>query len=178
MDKIIYLPPEKKITMNTEKKTKKRIITFHHTWKSNITPEDQLKLIETIHTSSTDGSSPEVVEPVVQKQIHQKIMGYKYQDIHNTIFNETEFIGFGQVVELLYLSKLTCYYCQNSVQILYDYVREPNQWTLERLDNKRGHNHNNVVVSCLRCNLRRRTMYHERYLYTKQIGKQEIIKLS
>jgi hypothetical protein len=44
------------------------------------------------------------------------------------------------------------------------------QWTLERIDNDLGHNKNNVEIACLNCNLRRRTMYHERYLFTKELN--------
>jgi len=56
------------------------------------------------------------------------------------------------------------------VHILYENVREPLQWTLERIDNDFGHNKNNVEIACLNCNLRRRTMYHERYLFTKELS--------
>ena len=55
------------------------------------------------------------------------------------------------------------------VNVLYKNVREPLQWTLERIDNDYGHNHDNVTIACLECNLRRRTMYHERYVFTKQL---------
>ena len=58
---------------------------------------------------------------------------------------------------------------------MYEYVREPKQWTLERLDNAYGHNKNNVVISCLSCNIRRRTMASEKYVQTKQMAK--IVKL-
>ena len=47
------------------------------------------------------------------------------------------------------------------------------QWSLERIENQYGHNKENVEIACLSCNLGRRTMYHERYLFTKQL---EIIK--
>ena len=33
-------------------------------------------------------------------------------------------------------SKKKCYYCNNPVLVLYEYVREPRQWTVERIDNK------------------------------------------
>jgi hypothetical protein len=65
---------------------------------------------------------------------------------------------------------MECYYCRKKVKILYEYVREEDQWTLERIDNKRGHNNDNVEIACLSCNLRRRTMYHERYVFTKQMN--------
>ena len=66
--------------------------------------------------------------------------------------------------------KNKCYYCKENVNVLYEIVREPKQWTLERLDNSFGHNHDNVVIACLNCNVRRRTMYHERYVFTKQLN--------
>jgi hypothetical protein len=44
------------------------------------------------------------------------------------------------------------------------------QWTLDRIDNDVGHNADNVVVSCLECNLKRGTMDSDRFKYGKQIG--------
>ena len=70
---------------------------------------------------------------------------------------------------------MICYYCKEETQIMYEYVREPKQWTLERLDNSVGHNRNNVVISCLRCNVRRRCMKPEKYIQTKELT--HIIKL-
>jgi hypothetical protein len=56
------------------------------------------------------------------------------------------------------------------MKILYEHVREPKQWSLERIDNDYGHNKNNVEIACLSCNLRRKTMYHERFIFTKQLN--------
>ena len=56
------------------------------------------------------------------------------------------------------------------VEILYEKVREPKQWTLDRIDNRYGHNKENVLIACLDCNVRRKTMYHERYAFTKQLN--------
>ena len=72
-------------------------------------------------------------------------------------------------------SNMICYYCKEETMLMYEYVREPKQWTLERLDNSFGHNNDNVVISCLTCNLRRKTMASERYIKTKAMAK--IIKL-
>jgi 5-methylcytosine-specific restriction endonuclease McrA len=105
----------------------------------------------------------------IQQQIRQKIYGYKYQDIEKGIYSEGEFIRESQVVDLLKTSH-TCYYCKEPVLLLYEYVRDSKQWTLERIDNKRGHNADNIVVACLGCNLRRKTMYHERFVFTKQLN--------
>jgi hypothetical protein len=132
---------------------------------------------ENICLSDENHSSLEESRILLQKQIMQKLTGYKCQDIHNGIFHETEFIDFEKTIQLLHQSELSCYYCKHPVIMLYDYVREPGQWTLERLDNKKGHNYDNVVISCLKCNLRRRTMFHGRYLFTKEMEQNKIIKI-
>ena len=79
------------------------------------------------------------------------------------------------VINLFKTSEMNCYYCKAKAEIMYEYVREPKQWTLERLDNTLGHNRDNVVIACLSCNLRRRTMAKERYLQTKAMA--NIVKL-
>ena len=80
----------------------------------------------------------------------------------------TEFIDISFVISKL-IECPTCYYCKDNVQLIYEFVREPKQWTLDRIDNSHGHNRNNVEISCLRCNLRRRIMHHERFVFTKQL---------
>ena len=47
--------------------------------------------------------------------------------------------------------------------------RDPKQWTLDRIDNTMGHNTNNVLISCLACNLKRRNRTVEKFLFTKQL---------
>lgn len=112
---------------------------------------------------------------LLRSQIKRKLHSYKCQDKTKTLKeDENEFMDVECVLKLLQESKNTCYYCKLCVKLFYEKVREPIQWTLERLDNSLGHNTNNCVISCLKCNLSRRTMYHERYTLTKQL--QNIIK--
>ena len=59
---------------------------------------------------------------------------------------------------------------------MYENVREPKQWTLERLNNNFGHNCDNVVIACLNCNLKRRCIDSERYIKTKEMSK--VVKLN
>jgi hypothetical protein len=54
--------------------------------------------------------------------------------------------------------------------LFYENVREPKQWSLERIDNKEGHNYGNVEIACLSCNIGRRTMYQDRFIFTKQLS--------
>jgi hypothetical protein len=48
-------------------------------------------------------------------------------------------------------------------------VREMQQWTLDRIDNDKGHFSDNVEISCLECNLKRKKQNSEKFLFTKQI---------
>jgi hypothetical protein len=105
----------------------------------------------------------------IEQQIRQKLGGYKAQDIKKDKYDESGFIKHDQVLQLMLESKNLCFYCKEKVYVLYENVREPKQWTLERIDNDHGHNIDNVVIACLGCNLRRRTMHYERYLFTKQL---------
>lgn len=106
----------------------------------------------------------------IRQQIIQKIYGYKSQDLLKSKFDESKFVDFAKILEMMLGNNLKCYYCNQSVLVLYEYVREPRQWTVERINNKFGHNKDNIEIACLNCNLHRRTMYHERYLFTKNLN--------
>ena len=54
--------------------------------------------------------------------------------------------------------------------ILYEKTREQKQWTLDRINNDIGHNTDNVVISCLECNLKRRKTNQSAFLFTKQLN--------
>jgi len=106
---------------------------------------------------------------VATRMLADKLRGYRAQDIHKELYSESEFISRTILIDLLIRCNLTCFYCKEPVKMVYEEVRDPKQWTLERIDNSRGHNSDNVEIACLTCNLRRRTMYHERYVLTKQM---------
>jgi len=111
----------------------------------------------------------DVIYTLMCSEIRKKISGYKSQDIKKDKYNETKFIDEGFITNKLLESDFNCYYCRCDVFVLYKAVRAPNQWSVERLNNDSGHNTDNVVISCLSCNLKRKTMYHERFRFTKQI---------
>ena len=105
----------------------------------------------------------------IHQQIKNKIHSYRSQDIEKNILDEENLADLSGVLMKLSDAGYTCYYCKDPVQLLYENVREPKQWTLERIDNKKGHILDNVEIACLSCNLRRRTMKVERYVMTKNI---------
>jgi len=105
----------------------------------------------------------------IKRHMSMKLNSYKTQDQKNDIYNSECFTDINYVMELLRKSEMRCFYCKDRVQLLYKHVREPKQWTLERINNDIGHNKGNIEIACLKCNLRRRCMYHERFLFTKQM---------
>ena len=65
---------------------------------------------------------------------------------------------------------MLCFYCKCETYILYEIVREHNQWTIDRIDNSLGHNNDNFVISCLGCNIKRRKTNSDKFLFTKQLN--------
>ena len=170
--KILIVETTKKIKI--EKPKKKRIVTQSINWENAIQElekmDDEISIEETI-----DPADDNHLCKLLLQQIKKKISSYLAQDRNKKKVDVELFVNVQDVINLFKTSKMICYYCKERVQIMYEYVREPKQWTLERLDNDFGHNRNNVTIACLRCNLRRRTMAKERYLQTKEMTK--IIKL-
>lgn len=148
---------------------KKRIVSKTDDWKNidshNRELENQYKFVEDTN----------IIPDIVSRELRKKISSYKSQDRRKNIYNDDEFIDFDFVINLFKETQLKCYYCDKQVFVIYDNVRESKQWTIERIDNRIGHNKNNSVMACLDCNLRRRCMYHERYIMTKKLS---LVKLS
>lgn len=182
-----------KMEVELEKEKSKRVITNTKQWnflESDLEPTNQLNLIKQImdmvkgiiqNSSSQDCYISDLFDTNLQhkivfikQQISNKIYGYRNQDLLKSKYDESKFVDFAKILEMMLANDLKCYYCNNPVLVLYEYVREPKQWTVERIDNKFGHNKDNIEIACLNCNLHRRTMHHERYLFTKNLN---IIKL-
>ena len=121
------------------------------------TSEKQLVLLE------------QATEPLIKTEIDHKISAYKHQDVLKRLFISDEFITFDYVKQMILTCKLCCHYCKEQTLILYQNVREMNQWTLDRINNFLGHNVGNVVISCLKCNLNRRNLNSDKFLFTKQM---------
>jgi len=163
-------PPKQEKPQKTEPKIRqKRIVTNTAKWTLQ-DPEIQFQFIQQIYEKTKNEIYDEPTKKLILQQISQKISGYRSQDVEKNIYSDSEFVDLNKVLEIMVSCRNECFYCKNMVHVLYEYVREPKQWTLERIDNKFGHNKTNVVIACLECNLHRRTMYHERYLFTKQLN--------
>ena len=104
----------------------------------------------------------------VKREVERKLSGYKNQDIKKKKLSD-KLISYEECLEKLVISKLKCYYCKTDCLLTYENVREQSQWTLDRIDNSIGHEKDNVVICCLKCNLKRRTTDDEKFKFTKQM---------
>lgn len=107
---------------------------------------------------------------IITQQINQKIAGYKNQDIIKTILDADNFIVFTDIVTRMNKCQLKCYYCKQEMVVLYDVSREMKQWSVDRIDNNKGHNKDNFHLACLECNLQRRKQSDDKFLFTKQLN--------
>lgn len=107
---------------------------------------------------------------IVKRELNKKISGYKQQDIKKNKFISDSFINQEELIEKLVISKLKCYYCKEKVLLIYEFLREMRQWTLDRLDNRFQHSSENCVISCLQCNLQRRCLDDKKFKFTKQMN--------
>jgi len=149
----------------------KRVVTVLQKWMfSNLqlSFEKQKEYLKQIQENLVPEENQRICKVILQ-QIQQKLYGYRAQDISKRLYLEEKMIDVERTIDKLVECDLKCFYCNCEIQVIYEYVREPRQWTLERIENTAGHNTDNVVIACLHCNLHRRTMYHERYLFTKQM---------
>ena len=103
------------------------------------------------------------------KAIDRKIIGYKYQDNKKNIHNTTTIISLQEAKQKLIDCDLKCAYCTKNVKIIYRIVRDPLQWTLDRIDNKKNHSNTNTIISCLHCNLKRRNINKEKFEFTQNM---------
>ena len=103
------------------------------------------------------------------KDIKTKLASYAQQDKLKNIFSANEFTTFKEVINLLYDANMDCHYCKKKVKVVYKYKRMQEQWTLDRINNSKGHVKDNLVISCLHCNLKRRCLNSDKYLFTKTL---------
>lgn len=152
---------------------RKRVITTHKKWtfsESDFLPDAQINLAKILlDCVSNDRIISDPKLTIILRMLSDKLRSYRAQDMAKNHYSEDEFISMQSLMELILRANNSCFYCKETVKLIYEEVRDPKQWTLERIDNTRGHNTNNVELACLACNLRRRTMYHERYILTKQM---------
>lgn len=108
-------------------------------------------------------------ESAIHSELKKKYNSYKQQDKLKHRYDPKLHITYKEMIDKLYHCRLKCYYCQCDVCIIYDKKKTNDQWSLERFDNNLGHYNDNTCISCLKCNLQRRTNNHEYFKFSKQL---------
>ena len=109
------------------------------------------------------------IQSLFKSELIHKIQGYKGQDVRKEIHQPETLINLEQVLDKLVACHLQCVYCSKPVFILYKNVREPTQWTLDRIDNDLSHTAENTCIACLKCNLQRRLIDNDKFTFTKKL---------
>jgi len=149
-----------------KRKNRKRICVETEKWKKTvpgtILSSSVLQLDELMDMSGN-------IALIMKQQIMRKICGYKSQDQEKGLYDKEQFIDFNNVRETIIKENMLCYYCHKPVYILYEIVREKKQWSIDRIDNAKGHNNDNFVIACLECNLHRRCRKADEFLFTSEL---------
>lgn len=141
------------------------------TW--NINDDDlnhimQLDILNTIHKSPIASHNKKYISTFITN-LKNKLSSYKQQDLLKKKYNLSTFVTYEQTLQLLVESNLLCHYCHKEIYILYKRVREMSQWSLDRIDNDIGHDFGNLVISCLKCNLKRRRINKNFFMFTRNM---------
>jgi hypothetical protein len=132
----------------------------------------QLNMVRRLYIIGTDYVDSNT--SLFLSELNHKIQGYKGQDVKKEIHDQGTLINREHVLEKLVGSQLSCCYCSIPILVLYKNVREPMQWTLDRIDNTLGHTRDNTCISCLKCNLQRRVMAVDKFTFTKKLKIQKL----
>jgi hypothetical protein len=155
------------------RKGERRIATMNSKWDNNVNSDlisstsQQMCILRQIADST--GSGVPGAGQFHSRQISRKLSGYYAQDVKKGFFDADSAITLEQTVDLLLQANLLCFYCREPVKFIYETVRDPRQWTLERIHNQCPHTATNVVLACLQCNLKRRVQHSEKFAQSKQM---------
>jgi hypothetical protein len=163
---------------NREKQIPKirKIVSKYDISMEDLDFKKQFELLQEMYKDLTVINSENEITPnfkekqVIFQEITKKINSYKQQDLIKKIHNQDLFINYQVIVEKLIECEMKCYYCNCEMFILYEFVREFNQWTVDRIDNNKGHNNDNFVLSCFNCNIKRRNKASDKFLFTKNLA--------
>ena len=132
--------------------------------------DKQMKLINDISKMNLENNIDDEITKIAIQEINKKICSYKHQDIIKKKLDMDLFIDFNCIIDKMIECELKCRYCKSAISVLYDRSREMKQWSVDRIDNDKGHNKDNFHLACLDCNLKRRRRTDEKFLFTKQLS--------
>jgi len=135
-----------------------------------VNAKSQYQLLCTLHYGGHLPDSDVESLNFLAKEITRKVSGYKQQDVKRNLYDPNTLITTHQIRKKLIDETITCCFCNNHVSLLFDTVRDMNQWTLDRIDNNVGHSDKNTKIACLKCNLQRRRLDYDSFHWTKNLS--------
>jgi hypothetical protein len=141
------------------------VIPFDQQW--NFLLQLSSELEETKKEQEIVDVEKEKICKYIKQEIKKKITSYRSQDFKKQVYDETNFIDYPFLIKKMIETHMKCFYCQCNLFIFYDQVREKYQWTMDRIDNQKGHVKDNFVLSCFACNIKRRCQQLEKFHFTK-----------
>lgn len=171
--KSIEIQGKNNIKKITGQEQKRNIIEINNI--NSLDYKKELEIVNNLYLNNQINTEYYKEYSFIKSEIQKKISNYKSQDIKKDIFNKNLLINLDELLEKLVISKLKCFYCKNNVKILYEIIRDPNQWSLDRIDNDLCHSCDNTVISCLKCNLQRRITDHKKFNFTKNLRLKKMV---
>ncbi len=149
---------------NKKETKRKTVLKIKTNVKKTLNNKSQIELLNKLYLNEDyDGIE------FMKKEVERKIQSYKNQDIKKNKFHKEKLIKYEECLEKLVVSKLKCYYCKKNCLVYYENKLEQQQWTLDRLNNDIGHEKENVVICCYKCNIKRGRLNDEKFKFTKQL---------
>jgi hypothetical protein len=156
----------KKLVAPHDPKKKRAITNKWNLQKEYYQVDYQLKFLNEIVAGDLERSE---IHNLIISQLENKLSGYKHQDVIKKLNDDSKLIKLNEALNKLISCNLKCFYCKHDLHVLYEISREMSQWTLDRIDNDKGHFTDNVEIACLECNLKRKKQNSEKFLFTKQM---------
>jgi hypothetical protein len=155
----------KKIIIKTIKKQERKIVKKWNNKDYLLNMDNHIQIVNQLYLDQSFTGSV-----CARRDIIRKLNSYKQQDKKHGILHDDFFIGFETMIKKLVSSKLQCYYCTCNCLFLYEDSYDDTQWTLDRIDNNKGHTDSNTVICCLKCNLSRGNIHQDRFIESKKIS--------
>ena len=93
--------------------------------------------------------------------VNEKLLGYIKQDKQRGNFDLFKFINEDEIQEIFKEQAGKCMYCWKTCK--------EEDWSLDRINNDEGHNIDNCVLSCIKCNVQRKDTFYNVFYRKKAL---------
>lgn len=98
----------------------------------------------------------------IKRELERKLEGYLKQDKRKNRYI-TNRMSLSQLCAKFQKEDYRCHYCRELLSVIYRDTRSPTQWSLDRIDNDKPHDTDNLVLACYACNIKRRRRSYRKF---------------